>query len=448
MSTTLPWGEQITVLMELGFPANPFTLDSESLGVLDSSVLDGTLLGSDVSSYATQVRISRGRPDQLQNFNAGVCVIDLNNNDRRFDPINEDSPYWNPVLNRSGVTPRRKVTVFSNGLPLFTGRITDIDVVYEPTSSSANYDLGTVTITAADDFVLLANTFTESMITPVEQLSGSRVEAILDLPEVAYPATRQIDDGVATLGGGAVFEIDTNTNILTYLQNVAASEQGYFFIGADGDLVFTDRIAGAFGVPQAYFSDDGTQIGYQGLEVIYGQEFLYNKVITQIQEGAEQIANDVASQAEYGISTLSLSDLLLSTDAAALALAEDLLGKYKQPLYRFDRLRSEYMTLTTIDQNTVTALEISDVVEITRTYNTGNPSAVSLVYAIEAITHVISPSGHIVEFGLSPTELLFPLTLDDPTLGQLDSVNVLAPPAVLSPFVFDISEFDAGYSFQ
>lgn len=448
MATTTGWGEQIEVLMELGFPVNPFTLDSASLGVLDSSVLDGTLLGDDVSPYAQSVRISRGRPDQLQNFNAGVCVIELNNNDRRFDPINEASPYWNPALNRSGVTPRRKVTVSSNGLPLFTGLITDIDVVYEPTSSTATYDLSTVTITAADDFVLLANTFTESVITPTEELSGSRVEAILDLPEVAYPATRQIDDGTATLGGGSTFDIDTNTNVLTYLQNVTAAEQGYFYIAANGDLVFTDRIAGTFGVPEAYFSDNGTNIPYQGLEVIYGQEFLYNKVITQIVDGTEQVADDIASQSEYGISTLSLSDLLLATDADALELAENLLEKYKQPQYRFDRLRSEYMTLDTATQNVLTNLEISDVVEITRSYNTGTPSSVSLVYAVEAITHVISPSGHVVEYGLSPTELLYPLTLDDPTLGQLDTVNVLSPPAVLSPFVFDISEFDAGYSFQ
>lgn len=448
MATVMGWGEEIAVLMELGFPVNPFTLDSPTLGALDSGVLDGTLLGDDVSQYSQQIRISRGRPDQLQNFNAGTCVIELNNNDRRFDPINEDSPYWNPVLNRSGVTPRRKVTVFSNGLPLFTGRITDIDVMYSPTKSGAAYDLSTVTITAADDFVLLANTYTESVIEPTEELSGSRVEAILDLPEVEYPATRQIDEGTATLGGGAIFEIEANTNVLTYLQNVTTAEQGYFFIGANGDLIFTDRIGGTFGTPAAYFSDDGTDIPYQGLEVIYGQEFLYNKVITQIVGGTEQIANDVPSQEEYGISTLSLSDLLLAADTDALDLADNLLEKYKQPQYRFDRLRTEYMTLDTSTRNTVTGLEVSDVVEITRTYNTGTPGSVSLVYAVEALTHVISPSGHVVEFGLSPTELLYPLTLNDPTLGQLDSVNVLAPPASLSPFVFDVSEFDAGYSFQ
>lgn len=433
--------------MEFGFPVNGMALDDPELAALDTAILDGTLIGDDVSEYCQSIRIGRGRPDQLQNFNAGTCVIDLNNNDRRFDPINESSPYWNATLGRSGVTPRRKVTVLSDGVELFVGRVTDIDVDYSPTASGAAYDLSTVQVTAADDFVLLANTYTESVITPSEELSGSRVTSILDLPEVNYPATRQIDAGTATLGGGAVFEIAANTNVLSYLQNVATAEQGYFYIAADGDLVFTDRIAATFGSPSAYFSDDGTQLPYSALQVVYGQEFLYNKVITQIVDGVEQVADDVASQTEYGISTLSLSDLLLSTDAAALELAQDLLSKYKQPQYRFDRLVTDFNTLTGAQQTVLASLEIADVVNITRTYNTGTPASVDLDFSIEAITHNITPSAHTIELGLSYVELLLPFILNDAVQGRLDENNALSEEALLA-FFFDQSIFDGGYSFQ
>ena len=88
MATTFPSGETVLVLMELGFPINPFTLDSASLGVLDSNALDGSLLGDDVSEYCRDVSISRGRSDQLANFNAGTAQFRLINNDRRFYPIN------------------------------------------------------------------------------------------------------------------------------------------------------------------------------------------------------------------------------------------------------------------------------------------------------------------------------------------------------------------------
>jgi hypothetical protein len=93
--TAMAWGEDIQIFMELGFPVNPFTLDDAVLGVLDEDFLDGTLIGDDVSPYAQEVSISRGRSDQLQNFNAGTCSVRLLNRDRRFDPINESSPYWN-----------------------------------------------------------------------------------------------------------------------------------------------------------------------------------------------------------------------------------------------------------------------------------------------------------------------------------------------------------------
>jgi hypothetical protein len=162
-------------------------------------------------------------------------------------------PILECVEGKSGVAPRRKVTVFSDGVALFTGRITDIDVSYEPNNPDATTENSYVTITAADDFVLLANTFTESAITPSQELSGTRVTTILDLPEVGYPATRDIDTGAATLGGGATFDIDANTNVLTYLQSVATSEQGYFFVAANGDLTFTDRVAASFASPAQPF---------------------------------------------------------------------------------------------------------------------------------------------------------------------------------------------------
>jgi len=421
----MAWGENIQIFMELGFPVDPFTLGDAELGVLDEDYLDGTLIGEDVSEYAQEVSISRGRSDQLQNFNAGTFSVRLLNRDRRFDPINESSPYWNSTLGVSGVAPRRKVTVFSGGVALFTGRITDIDVSYEPNRPTATSENSYVTITASDDFVLLANTFTQSAITPTQELSGTRVTNILDLPEVSYPTTRNIDTGTATLGGGATFQIDANTNILTYLQEVGTSEQGYFFVAANGDLTFTDRITSTFASISATFADNGSNIPYTSLSVMYGQEFLYNKVVCSVQGGTDQIANDVASQTEYGISTLNLSGLLLVDNAAALVLAADLLDRYKLPEYRFDKLQTIYNPLSSGDQAILTAVDLGDVVSITRTYPTGTPASVTKQYSIENIRHIISPSSHTVEYGLAVADLLYAWTLNDPVLGAIDSTNAL-----------------------
>lgn len=447
MATTMPWGEEIEVRMAFGFPTGGFTLGDERLGVLGTGILSGSLEGDDVSSFCQQITITRGRSDQLQNFNAGTCRVQLKNFDRRFDPINENSPYWNPTTNQSGVTPRRRVTITSGSVPLFTGRVTDIDIEYEPVPPGATQELSYATITAADDFVLLANTFTEDAITPTEQASGARVEAILDLPEIAYPlASRDISTGVAVLGGGATFDIPANTNALTYLQNVATAESNFFYVAANGDLTFTDRIGTQFVTNPPFFSDDGTGIPYQNLQVLFGQEFLYNKVVVSAVGGTDQIANDVASQTEYGISTLSLGELLLSDDTQAAELADILLNRYSQPEYRFDRMRVLYNGRTSPQQTTLTAIEIGDPIAIKRSYATGSPASVEKNYSIEQLVHTITAQSHHVEFMLSPAEIVFPLILGDAEYGTLGTLNALGAKTYL-PFFMDEALLDSGYSF-
>jgi hypothetical protein len=414
MATTLVFGEQVSVIAALGFIVREFTLDSSTLDGED--VLDGTLDGLDISEYVQSLSISRGRSDQFSSFRTGTLTLVLRNNDRRFDPINEDSPYWDSSTGKSGVTPRRRVQVSSGSQALFTGRITDIDVSYD-------FDLSTCTITASDDFVLLASAFTGAAFTPSEELSGARVSAILNLAEVDYPAaTRNIDTGVATLGA---YQIDANTNAANYLQRVAEAEQGLFYVAADGTLTFTDRVTSSFASSIATFTDTGSDISYQGLDTIYGQEFLYNKVQTQTETGAVQTADDAASQTEFGISTLALTDLLLANDAAALTLADKLLSLYKDPEYRFDNLRVLASAQTTPNRNLLMTLDMGDVITVTRTFSTGTPASVSDDYAIERITHQILPDRHIITFGMYVADLVFPFVLNDPVFGVLDADNAV-----------------------
>jgi hypothetical protein len=418
MATTLVYGEQITVLCELGFPVDPFTLDSATLGVLDTNFLDGTLTGTDVSEFVMEASINRGRSDEFETFRAGTFIMRLIDNDRQFDPLNTASPYYDIATGKSGVTPRRKVTVLSGGVAIFTGRITEINVNYD-------YQLSTVTITCADDFVLLANTAIEAAVTPTQQLSGARLSYLLDLPEIAYPATRNIDTGTVTLGN---YVIADNTNALGYLQRIAESEQGLCFIAANGDLTFTDRTTATFATISAVFSDatSHTDISYQGLGVAYGQQFLYNRVQAVRQGGTIQTSDDAASQTEFGISTLTFDDLLLSDDTETLALTADLLAAYSEPQFRFDDLALLVSAMSAPDRATVIGLEIGDVVQITRSFAVGAPSSVTALYAIDRISHQITPATHRVTLGLFNTAILYQFLLDDAIYGVLDSSNALA----------------------
>lgn len=414
MATTLVFGEQITVLAALGFIVREFTLDSSQLDGDD--VLDGTLEGVDISPYVRSMSINRGRSDAFSSFRAGTCTVVLNNNDRRFDPINQSSPYWDVTTNKSGVTPRRRFEVLSGGTPLFTGRITDIDVEY-------SFDLSTVTITASDDFVLIANAYTSNAFTPSAELSGTRVTNILDLPEINYPlATRDIDAGVATLGA---YQVNANTNAAAYLQRVAEAEQGLFFCAANGNLTFTDRVTSTFASPVTTFADNGSGIVYQGMDTIYDQKFLYNRVQATIEGGSVQAADDATSQTEYGIATLSIDNLLLSTNGAALTLAQNLLDIYKQPAYRFDNIQLVVSALSEANRDIVLGLEMGDVITVTRTFASGSPASVSDDYGVERIVHQVTPDRHVVTLGLYVADIVFPFTLNDVTFGVLDTDNAV-----------------------
>lgn len=421
MATVTAWGETLTVLMEIGFPINVFTLDSATDGVLDEDFLDGSLLGDDVAPYVQNIRITRGRQDQLANFSAGSCSVTLLNNDRRFDPTNENSPYWDSVLGQSGVTPRRKVTIQLGGETVFVGRITDIDLSYNTGKST---DISTVTINAADDFVLLANTATTQDRTPTQELSGARLDYLLQLPEIAYTGDTDIDAGTATLGA---YQIDANTNALQYAQAIAESEQGYFFVSRDGKLTFTDRVTKAFATATAAFSDDGgTDIKYQTLSIMYGQEFLYNKVLATREGGTPQVANDAGSQTEYGISTLNLSGLLLADDTAAQDLANELLDLYAQPAYRFEAMSLLVSAFGSSTRTTCNQLELGDTVTVERNYQTGSPAQVVKYQTIERLNRVITPNVHRLEIAMSDAYIIYPLILSDAVFGVLDADNALS----------------------
>jgi hypothetical protein len=416
----MAWGESIDLLMELGFPTSVFTLDSATDGVLDEDYLDGTLLGDDVSPYAQQVTVSRGRRDDFANFDAGTLSVTLRNDDRRFDPLNTSGPYYSPSLGRSGLTPRRKVTLICNGVTVFTGRIIDIDIQYDPNPAG----LSTAVITAADDFAILSTAYISDDVTPTSQLSSARIVDILDRSDVEYPATdRDIETGTVTLG---TQQIDANTNVLTYLQTVAETEWGLLFMDASGKVAFRKRQTIVFEDVQASFNDDGTDLPYQVLQVIYGSEFLYNRIQVEAIGGTLQQAEDAASQAEYGILTYAISDALFANDSEALSLANYLLDTYKEPTFWFDEIATPANLITSAERTTLYGLDMGDQIRLTRHFPNGTPATITEVYAVERLSHTITANNHLVSLGLYKPLVVHEFILDDALYGVMDSDNALA----------------------
>lgn len=415
MPQTTAWGQTYKVLLDTGFSQNVFTLDQSTLDGTD--VLDGTTDFADVTQYVTGMNIRRGRPDQLSAVPIGQATIVLDDkaSGRSFDPANTASPYFEGGY---GIAPRRFVQIYGGTAgtePLFVGRVNDLDIEYDKPNNSF------ATISCVDDLSAFARTNLIGF-TPTQQLSSDRVTAILNRTEVAYStATRSIATGIATLGTVAYQD---NVNVKAALDAVVQAEDGRFFVSRGGTAVFQSRITFSFGSASVSFSDatSGTAYKYQDLSVSYGSETLYNRIQVGVQGLAVSTAIDQTSITEFGVNTLTLTDVPLSTQAAGSTLATNLLNKYGNPVFRFDQLGVVLNGLSAAAGQAVSTLEIGDLVSVRKTYQTGSPGTVTETMYVESISHDISPASHRIRFGLGQAQLLSPFlldssNLDDPLLG-------------------------------
>ena len=411
MAKVMPWGETLKVLLDAGFIANGFTLDFSSLDGV--SVLDGNTDFVDVTEYVLSVGITRGRTDQLKSsFQPGVCqiVLDDRASGRAFDPANTASPYYEGDF---GIAPRRFMQVYAGTAgdePLFVGRVQDLDIEY------AQPNLSLCTIVGVDDMSSFAKT-TLLGFSPPQELTSARVTRILDRPEVAYStATRNIATGVATLGTFAYADGDS---VAAALQQIADSEDGRFFISRGGTATFQPRIQWTFGTAIALFSDGGTAIPYQSLDVLYGAETLFNSATVTTKANAVGTASDATSIGEYGVTNYSINDLPLVDAAAATTLATNLVNKYKDPVSRFVEIGVLMNGLSSSQIETVDSFEIGDILEVTKTFTTGSPASITQDVFIERITHQITPGIHQVTIGIGQAQLLTAFILDTDELNDV-----------------------------
>jgi len=185
---------------------------------------------NDISADVLSVNVTRGKDPQQDTFNAASCSIQLNNEQRQYDPDYGPSPY------QGLIAPTGEVRVYKENQIIFTGYITDWNFSYSPSGESI------AEIVASDAFWNLNNQ-TLAAFTPTTQLSSARILNVLLKPEVGGTAiwpssSRLISTGVATMGSYAVSD---GTNALSYLQEVEKAEPGRLFIDKSGRIVFRSR---------------------------------------------------------------------------------------------------------------------------------------------------------------------------------------------------------------
>jgi hypothetical protein len=74
--------------------------------------------------------------------------------------------------------------------------------------------------------------------------------------------------------------------------------------------------------------------------------------------------------------------------------------------------------LTTAQQAQMAALEIGDILSVTKTFSIGTPATVTQNVVVESIRHSVNPSRHTVTVGLGQVQLVLPFILDTSELDD------------------------------
>jgi hypothetical protein len=429
-AVTIPNAGKYDLLVDVGFLVDGFTLDDPVKGLLDSPdyVLDGSTSYASVIAGTTDLNVRRGRQDPDDQFTVGTMTFTLNDTlaDGVFNPFDDSTsnPYYDQALGVPGLAPGRAVQLIrydNSDTPeyLFVGFV----VNYEYQFVLGGND--TVTVFCADNMYRLSSTFLEAQ-NPTKEFTGARINAILDLPEVDYPtgSARDIAAGTVELGGSGQYAISQGTNVKSYFDQITyTAERGRIFIDREGVLVSQNRIGSTLSSPSATFSDQG-DIPYNDLKIDFKADQIVNYADVSTRGSHVGNAQDPASQAEYFIKSLFITDSLLESNTAAADLAAYLLVPEPEP--RFTAVQSWFGALTVTERDTAAILDIGETILIQKEILIGNvPTLRGQESAVEGVEHRISTDrGHTIRLYTSPTTIVYELILDDTNQGILDT-NVL-----------------------
>lgn len=257
------------------------------------------------------------------------------------------------------------------------------------------------------------------------QTTDERAGWILD--ELDWPTNlRDFDTGVAELGP-ATFK--PGDGALPYLRLIDQSEDGRLFINPDGELRFQNRywryLNTLATTVQFTFTDATGSDGYSEFDLDLDDELLVNVARYTRRDGTEQIATNTASVALHGEAEVQRNDLLLTSDAEVLSLAEWAVATQSVSLPRVPKIRVPISRYDGIAATTVLGLDLGHRVAATRTPQ-GVGTAIDLEFVVDGVRNEITGSGWWWEAYVSPVpEATVPLAIYDTSV--YDGTDVYAP---------------------
>jgi hypothetical protein len=368
---------------DTAYETNPLILDSATKGILGTNRLGSGVLPVEITSLVTSVAIRRGRNRITSKFEAGTATVTLFDQNGDWNPLNPNSAYY------PNLVPLRQIIIYATYLGvdyyLFSGFITNYDTGFR----LGNEDLSTVNLRCIDATKLLAGSAISTVSgTPAGQLSGARVNAILD--DIAFPVSlRSVDAGDSTLQA----DPGTPRTALEALQTVENSEFGGFFVDAQGQATFVSRsnLITRPATSLYSFSDTGTNISYTNAVVAFDDTQILNDVTVTRSGGTAQNAFDQTSIDTYFLHSGKREGILVQTDTEALNQAKGILATRKDPEIRIDSIQLNlYDDVNPNKPLSGVDIELLDGVTVTKTMP--GSSSITQASLVNGIHHDITKS--------------------------------------------------------
>ena len=376
---------QLTVSLNFNSGAtfgNPFTIGDPVNGRLGFGILgDGTApaLVIDVTDVTRSIQIKRGRNILRDTYEAGTATVRIYDQDGRFNPQNTSSDLYGQL------TPLRKLrisaTYAGSSYYLFSGYTTTYAYTYDQAENVSYVD-----ITAVDGFRLfnLANITTVTGSANNDD-TGERIGKILDT--VSFPnSMRQIDTGNSLCQADPA----TTRTALTAIINAEFSEQGAFYMDAEGQAVFKNRantIASAGNTP-IEFNQTG-DIPYKNLKFAFDDKLIINQAtITRI-SGVAQFAEDAGSVATYFPHSVNYNDLVVQTDTDANNIARIYVATRSDTTIRIDEMTVDLLD-TAVPTGTMLDIDYFQNVDISNLQPDG--STITKNLQVQGVAWDITPN--------------------------------------------------------
>jgi hypothetical protein len=338
---------------------NPFTIGDPVNGRLGFGILgDGSApaLVIDVTDVTRSIQIKRGRNILRDTYEAGSATVRIYDPTGRFNPQNTSSDLFGQL------TPLRKMRISAsytgNTYYLFSGYTTTYTYTYDQAEQVSYVD-----ITAVDGFRLfnLANITTVTGQANGDD-TGERIGKILDT--VSFPnSMRTIDTGDSLCQADPA----TTRTALNAIINAEFSEQGAFYMDAEGQAVFKNRnsvVASAGGTP-IEFNQTG-DIPYKNLQFAFDDKLIINQATMTRIGGTAQFAEDAGSVATYFPHSVNYDDLVIQTDTDANNIARIYVATRSSTTIRIDSMTVDLLdpdvpTDTMLTMDYFTNVDISNI---------------------------------------------------------------------------------------